>query len=176
VASRVRQWLLDPGRIYQAISAWLPEPSAQQRLVARAAEIGRQWSELTAGAPACGPHCADRAGRGARRSGRHSPAPATAQRAIPCRCTVAEHTRRGNRHPVRAGTAAQSRDGNQDADRRDRSVRRGETRRTIDQAAPQTRRFNATLVQSDGIAFAALALCEGVSRSYFSRIVRGRSQ
>jgi DNA invertase Pin-like site-specific DNA recombinase len=46
VASRVRQWLLDPGSIYQAISAWLPEPSAQQRLVARAAEIGRQWSEL----------------------------------------------------------------------------------------------------------------------------------
>src|SRR5882757_4515837 len=46
VASRVRQWLLDPGGIYKAISAWLPEPSAQQRLVARAAEIGKQLSEL----------------------------------------------------------------------------------------------------------------------------------
>jgi hypothetical protein len=46
VANRVRQWLLDPGSIYQAISAWLPEPSAQQQLVVRAAEIGRQWSEL----------------------------------------------------------------------------------------------------------------------------------
>src|ERR1700686_83505 len=46
VASRVRQWLLDPGSIYKATSAWLREPSAQQRLIARAAEIGRQWSEL----------------------------------------------------------------------------------------------------------------------------------
>src|SRR5258707_2862139 len=50
VASRVRQWILDPGNIYKAISAWLPEPPAQQRLVARAAEIGRQWSEVL---PAC---------------------------------------------------------------------------------------------------------------------------
>jgi len=46
VAGRVRQWLLDPGSIYQAISAWIPEPSTQQQLVARAVEIGRQWSEL----------------------------------------------------------------------------------------------------------------------------------
>ena len=33
-------------------------------------------------------------------------------------------------------------------------------------------RFNTTLVQSDGAAFAALALREGVSRSYFTRVVR----
>src|SRR5437870_8500800 len=46
VASRVRQWLLDPGSIYTATSKWLPEPSTQQRLAARAAEIGRRWSEL----------------------------------------------------------------------------------------------------------------------------------
>jgi site-specific DNA recombinase len=45
VASRVRQWLLDPGSIYHAISAWLPDLSTQQTLVSRAAEIGRQWSE-----------------------------------------------------------------------------------------------------------------------------------
>ena len=36
----------------------------------------------------------------------------------------------------------------------------------------RARRFNATLVQSDGIAFAALAVREGVSRSYFTRVVR----
>src|SRR6202035_1430836 len=46
VAGRVCQWLLDPGSIYKATSAWIPEPSAQQRLVARAAELGGQWSEL----------------------------------------------------------------------------------------------------------------------------------
>jgi site-specific DNA recombinase len=34
------------------------------------------------------------------------------------------------------------------------------------------RQFNATLVQSDGAAFAALAVRAGVSRSYFTRVVR----
>src|SRR5215813_12564873 len=44
VTSRVRQWLVDPGSIYQAIP--LADPSAQHRLIARAAEIGKTWSEL----------------------------------------------------------------------------------------------------------------------------------
>ena len=33
-------------------------------------------------------------------------------------------------------------------------------------------RFNTILVHSDGVAFAALAVREGVSRSYFTRVVR----
>jgi hypothetical protein len=37
-----------PGSIYKAISAWLPDPSTQQQLVARAAQMGRRWSELPA--------------------------------------------------------------------------------------------------------------------------------
>src|SRR5262244_2468599 len=44
--SRVRQWLLDPGRIYQATR--LSDPSTQRRLIARAAEIGKSWPELPA--------------------------------------------------------------------------------------------------------------------------------
>ena len=44
VTSRVRQWLLDPGSIYNATR--LPDPSAQQRLVTRAAAIGKSWPEL----------------------------------------------------------------------------------------------------------------------------------
>ena len=36
----------------------------------------------------------------------------------------------------------------------------------------RARRFNATLIQSEDVAFAALALREGVSRSYFTRVVR----
>ena len=36
----------------------------------------------------------------------------------------------------------------------------------------RARRFNATLVGSDGVPFAALAKREGVSRSYFTRLVR----
>ncbi|MGA7864252.1 MAG: recombinase family protein [Stellaceae bacterium] len=46
VTSRMRQWLVDPGSVYQAIR--LADPSAQRRLIARAAEIGKSWSELPA--------------------------------------------------------------------------------------------------------------------------------
>ena len=44
VTSRVRQWLLDPGGIYQATR--LADPSAQRRLITRAGEIGQSWTEL----------------------------------------------------------------------------------------------------------------------------------
>src|SRR5262249_52884291 len=44
VTSRVRQWLVDPGSIYQAIP--LADASPQHRLIARAGEIGKTWSEL----------------------------------------------------------------------------------------------------------------------------------
>src|SRR6516162_6447555 len=44
VTSRVRQWLLDPGGIYQ--STRLPDLSAQRRLIACAVEIGKSWTEL----------------------------------------------------------------------------------------------------------------------------------
>jgi len=44
VTSRVRQWLLDPGSIYQATR--VADPSAQRRLIARAGEIGKSWPEL----------------------------------------------------------------------------------------------------------------------------------
>ena len=36
----------------------------------------------------------------------------------------------------------------------------------------RARRFNAALAGSDGVPFAALAKQEGVSRSYFTRLVR----
>jgi hypothetical protein len=44
VTGRVRQWLLDPGNIYHATR--LSDPSTQCRLIARAAEIGKSWTEL----------------------------------------------------------------------------------------------------------------------------------
>ena len=40
----MRQWLLDPGSIYQATR--LADLSAQRRLIARATEIGKSWTEL----------------------------------------------------------------------------------------------------------------------------------
>jgi site-specific DNA recombinase len=36
----------------------------------------------------------------------------------------------------------------------------------------RARQFNATLAHSDGVPFAALAKQDGVSRSYFTRVVR----
>src|SRR6202030_3109291 len=46
VSARVHGWLLDPGTIYKSTAAWLPDPSMQQRLLARAADIGKHWPEL----------------------------------------------------------------------------------------------------------------------------------
>jgi Recombinase len=46
VSHRVHRWLLDPGSIYKSTSARLPDASMQQRLVARAADIGKRWPEL----------------------------------------------------------------------------------------------------------------------------------
>src|SRR5215472_13924034 len=46
VTGCVRQWLRDPGGIYDATR--LPDPSAQRRLLTRAAQIGTSWSELPA--------------------------------------------------------------------------------------------------------------------------------
>src|SRR5262249_52422517 len=44
VTSRVRQWLLDPGSIHQAMR--LADPRAQCRLVARSQELGNSWPDL----------------------------------------------------------------------------------------------------------------------------------
>ena len=46
VSSRVHRWLLDPGSIYKSTSAQLTDASMQQRLVARAADLGRYWPQL----------------------------------------------------------------------------------------------------------------------------------
>ena len=46
VSSRVHRWLLDPGSIYKSASARLADASMQQRLVARAADLGKYWPQL----------------------------------------------------------------------------------------------------------------------------------
>src|SRR5258707_1412896 len=46
VSSRVHRWLLDPGSIYKSTSARLPDSSMQQRLVARAPDLGARWPEF----------------------------------------------------------------------------------------------------------------------------------
>src|SRR5205807_4823065 len=49
VSSRAHRWLLDPGGIYKSASSRLADASMQQRLVARAADLGKHWPELPVG-------------------------------------------------------------------------------------------------------------------------------
>jgi site-specific DNA recombinase len=173
VTSRVRQWLLDRGSIYKATSARFPDPSTQRRLATRAAEIGKRWPEF----------------------------PVTRTRAVLValieRIEVSVDQIEIRLRPTRLYTlldvAAPPVQGVIDDEtgilcvpvRLRRAGR--EIRMVIDGTDPfaaskpdarliklllKARRFNARLVDSDDIRFAALAEREGVSPSYFTRLVR----
>jgi site-specific DNA recombinase len=171
VTSRVRQWLLDPGGIYQATQ--LPDLSAQRRLIARAAEIGKSWTEL----------------------------PGTRQRPLLTtlidRIDVATHQIDIHLRPTRLAllldVAATPLPSAMDDEIQILSIpvrlRRSGRAITmlIDGTDPvatakpdarlvklliRARQFHATLRDSDGVLFAALAKRQGVSPSYFTRLVR----
>jgi site-specific DNA recombinase len=173
VTSRVRQWLLDRGSIYKATSARFPDPSTQRRLAARAEEIGKRWPEF----------------------------PVTRSRAVLAalieRIEVSvdqiEIRLRPRQLNALLDVAAAPIQGVIDDETEIVSVpirlrRAGrEIRMVIDGTDPfaaskpdarliklllKARRFNATLVGSDEVPFAALAEREGVSPSYFTRLVR----
>ena len=167
----MRQWLLDPGSIYKATR--FPDPEAQRRLVARAAQIGKSWPTL----------------------------PGPRQRAFLTalieRIDVGAHQIDIHFRPTRLGAllgvAAASSPSATDDETRVLSVpvrlrRSGrEIKMLIDGTDPfatakpdarliklliRARRFNATLLGSDGVPLAALVKREGVSPSYFTRLVR----
>jgi hypothetical protein len=171
VTSRVRQWLLDSGGIYQ--STRLPDPSAQHRLIARAGEIGKSWTEL----------------------------PGARQRAF--LTTLIERIDVGtdqidiHLRPTRLAALldvaltplpSATEDETQILSIPVRLRRSGREIRMLIEgmdpfatAKPDARlvklliradRFNAALVGSDGVPFAALAKRQGVSPSYFTRLVR----
>jgi site-specific DNA recombinase len=170
VTSRVRQWLLDAGSIYKTTR--LPDPSAQRRLVARAAEVGKSWPEL----------------------------PGTRQRAVLTalieRIDVGADRIDIHLRATRLGAlldvATPLPNGTDDETQilsvpiRLRRVGREITMRIYGTdpfatAKPdarliklliRARRFKTTLVDGDGVPFAALAKREGVSPSYFTRLVR----
>ena len=173
VSRRVHRWLLDPGSIYKSTSARLADASTQQRLVARAADIGNRWPEL----------------------------PVARKRAVLAalieRIEVSVDQIDIRLRPPRLGalldvgaTPLQSMtdDEIQTLSVPVRLRRAGrEIRMVIDGTDPfaaakpdarliklllRARRFNATLAHSEGVPFAALAEREGVSRSYFTRLVR----
>jgi site-specific DNA recombinase len=169
----VHRWLLDPGSIYKSNAARLRGSSTQQRLVARTADIGEHWPEL----------------------------PVARKRAVLTglieRIEVSVDQIDIRLRPSRLGAlfdgAATPSQGVNDDETELLSVpvrlrRAGrEIRMVIDGTDPfdaakpdarlirlllRARRFNATLTQGEGIPFAALARQEGVSRSYFTRLLR----
>jgi len=171
VASRIRQWLLDPASIYQVTR--FSDASAQRRVVARAAEIGKSWPELSG----------------------------TRQRAFLTalieRIEVRAEQIDIHIHPSRLGvfldrnatlfpSATEGETQIVSVPVRRRHSGR-EIRMVIDTndpgaiANPNARlikllisahRFHATLIDSPDVPFAVLANQQGLSRSYFTRIVR----
>ena len=172
VSSRLHRWLLDPGSIYKSTSARLPDSSTQQRLVARAADIGKSWPEL--------PVARKRA----------------VLTALIVRIEVSVDQIDIHLRPLRLGAlldlpATPSQGVNDDEiellsvpvrlRRSGREIRMVINRTDSFAAKPdarlvrlllRARRFNTTLAQGEGVPFAALAEREGVSRSYFTRLVR----
>ena len=171
VSSRVHRWLLDPGSIYKSTSARLPDSSTQQRLVARAADLGKYWPQL----------------------------PVARQRAVLAalveRIEVSLDQIDIHLRPLRLGAlldlpATPSQGVNDKVELLSVPVRLRRSGRDIKMVINRTdsfaakpdarlvrlllraRRFNTTLAQGEGVPFAALAEREGVSRSYFTRLVR----
>ena len=171
VTSRVRQWLLDPGGIYQ--STRLADPSPQRRLIARAEEIGKSWTELPAPRQrAFLTTLIDRIDVGADQIDIHL-RPARLAALLDVAAT-----------PLPSATDDEIQILSMSV-----QLRRAEQaiKMLIEGTDPFTtakpdarlvklliraRRFNATLLDSDGVPFAALAKREGVSPSYFTRLVR----
>ena len=172
VSSRLHGWLLDPGSIYKSTWGRLTDASTQQRLVARAADIGRHWPELPV------------------------PRKRAVLTALIERIEVRFDQIDIHLHPLRLCAlldppATPSQGVNDDeiellsvpvrlrrAGREIRMVINGtgsfaaKPDARLIKLLLRARRFNATLAQGEGVPFAALAEREGVSRSYFTRLVR----
>src|SRR6202011_3516017 len=171
VSSRLHGWLLDPGSIYKSTWGRLTDASTQQRLVARAADIGRHWPEL--------PVPRKRAVLGALierievsldqidihlhplRLCALLDLPATPSQGVNDKVELLS---------VRVRLRRSGRDIKMVINRTDSFAAKHDAR--LVRLLLRARRFNTTLAQGEGVPFAALAEREGVSRSYFTRLVR----
>src|SRR6266478_5020989 len=172
VSDRVHRWLLDPGSIYKSTSARLAHASIQQRLVARTAEIGKRWPELPVARKRVvltalierievSVDQIDIRFRPSRLSALLDAAATPLQGATDDETEIL-------RVPVRlrrAGREIRMVIGGTDPFAAKPDAR-------LIKLLLRARRFNATLADSEGIPFAVLAQQEGVSRSYFTRLVR----
>jgi site-specific DNA recombinase len=173
VSRRVHRWLLDSGSIYKSTSARLADASMQRRLVARAADIGARWPELPVA--------------------RKRAVLAALVERIEVSLNQIDIRLRPSGLNVLLDVTATPLQSMTDDEIQILSVpvhlrRAGrEIRMVIDGTDPfaaaqpdsrliklllRARQFNATLAHSEGVPFAALAEREGVSRSYFTRLVR----
>ena len=172
VSDRVQRWLPDPGSIYKSTAARLPDSSMQQRLVARSAEIGGRWPEFPM-------------------ARKRDVLTALIER-IEVRIDQIDIRLRPRRLGALLDRVATPSQGVSDDETEILSVpvrlrRAGrEIRMVIDgtdrfpakadarliKLLLRARRFNATIAQGEGVPFAALAQREGVSGSYFMRLVR----
>jgi hypothetical protein len=171
VTSRLRQWLVDPGSIYQATR--LRNSTAQHRLITRAEETGKSWPELpTARQRTFLNSLIESIDVGANRIDIH-----------------VRPTRLGMLLDIAATPLSSATDDEVQILSVPIRLRRSgrEIKMLIDGTAPfattkpdarliklliRARRFNAALVGSDGMPFAELVKREGVSPSYFTRLVR----
>src|SRR5690348_11237278 len=172
VSGRVHRWLLDPGSIYKSTTRRRVGSSVQQRPLSPASDIGKHWPELPV-------------------AGKRAVLAALIERIEVRVDQIDIHLR-----PLRLCTlldlpATPSQGVNDDeiellsvpvrlrhSGREIRMVINGTDSFAAKPDARliklllRARRFNATLAQGEGVPFAALAEREGVSRSYFTRLVR----
>jgi hypothetical protein len=172
VSGRVHRWLLDPGSIYKSTSGRLVDSSVQQRLLALAADIGKHWPELPV-------------------AGKRAVLAAVIERIEVSLDQIDIHLRPLRLCALLDLPATPSQGVNDDEiellsvpvrlRRSGREIRMVINGTDSFAAKPdarliklllRARRFNATLAQGEGVPFAALADREGVSRSYFTRLVR----
>jgi site-specific DNA recombinase len=170
VSSRVRQWLLDPGSIYSATR--LVDASAQRWLVARDRELGNSWPGLPAtrqrglltalieridvGTNRIDIQIRPR-GLGALLDPAAALSPNATDGETQTLSVLVKLRRCGREIRMLVGT--------------DPFATTKPDRRLI-KLLIRAHRFNAALAGSDGVPFAALAKQEGVSPSYFTRLVR----
>jgi hypothetical protein len=169
VTTRVRRWLLDPSSIYR--STRLSDPSAQRWLIARAAAIGKSWSQLP------GPRqralltaLIDRIDVGADQIDIHfRPTGSVHSSAQRHHCRATDHEIQILSIPVRlrrSGRAIRMLIAGTDPF----ATAKPDAR--LIKLLIRARQFNATLLNSDDVRFAVLAKREGMSPSYFTRLVR----
>jgi DNA invertase Pin-like site-specific DNA recombinase len=170
VTSRLRHWLVDPGSVYQAIR--LADPSAQRRLIARAEEIGNGWSELpTARQRTLLTALIERINVLANRIAIHLRPTRLGMLLDIAATPLPSATDEAHILSVPIELRRSGREIKMLIDGTDSFATAKSDARLI-RLLIRARRFNATLVGSNGVPFAALAKREGVSPSYFTRLVR----